>query len=214
MNLRMLFFSFILLAIVMALGTYILSHAYFTATVVSANNTFTTAESFGTPTPTPGNDEPQSGNIVINEVSPEGGNDDDWIELFNASTETINIGGWSLEDNSSSDVIIGDIQIPAGEFAVVIASPSAITVPNGVLVINLGVATIGNGLAEGGDRIILRDNQNQIIDQMSYGTNETIFSLTIRSLSVGETINRVPNGVDTDAAVDWQVGASSLGLAN
>ncbi|MDH7475824.1 MAG: lamin tail domain-containing protein, partial [Anaerolineae bacterium] len=67
-----------------------------------------------------------SSTIVISEVvydPPQGGTDSnyEWFELFNLSSQGITLSGWTIADNTSSDVI-PDVTIPAGGVVVVAAT--------------------------------------------------------------------------------------------
>lgn len=181
--------------------------AYFTDSAVSTNNTFTTAENFGDEPSTP------SGALVINEVSPQGGNSTDWIEIFNGTTSEINLTGWTITDNDSSDTLPTISGLPAGEYAVIVASGSSVAVPVDALQIVLSTPTIGNGLAEAGDKVILKDLSSSVIDQMSYGTNSDVFSGIPSPISV-QTLRRIPNGIDTNTSTDWAAGSPSIGTIN
>ncbi|MHC4642317.1 MAG: lamin tail domain-containing protein, partial [Planctomycetota bacterium] len=56
---------------------------------------------------TPGADDsgilPNPGAVVINEVMSHSNNGPDWIELYNTTSESINIGGWFLSDNNRDE---------------------------------------------------------------------------------------------------------------
>lgn len=55
--------------------------------------------------------------IVINELLAHShASDPDWIELHNTTGSSINIGGWFLSDNDSSDVNIKKFEIPQNTF--------------------------------------------------------------------------------------------------
>ena len=61
--------------------------------------------------------------LVINEVmyNPlSGQNDEEWIELFNAGDEAINLGGHRID--GGIDFEFPNLDIPAGEFLVVAAN--------------------------------------------------------------------------------------------
>ena len=85
-----------------------------------------------------------NGQLIINEGSnknatilhDEDGEYNDWIELYNAGTESIDLGGYSLTDNSAQPVqwVFPSYLLQPGQFMVVFcsskdryASPAAIT---------------------------------------------------------------------------------------
>ena len=53
----------------------------------------------------PGTDDsgqvPALGSVVINELLANSGQESDWIELHNTTTQAINIGGWYLSDDAN-----------------------------------------------------------------------------------------------------------------
>ena len=72
---------------------------------------------------TPGWDEPElpAGGIVVNEVLTHTDASTDWIELFNATDEDVDIGGWLLSDtmtNLAKFVIPAGTVITGGSYAV------------------------------------------------------------------------------------------------
>ncbi len=92
------------------------------------------------------------GEVVINEfVSDPGDNDVEWIELYNTTSREINITGWTIEDGSKAKTNLNG-QLGGGGKSrfFVIEKPK------------------GN-LNNSGDIIILRDQADKIIDQVSYG---------------------------------------------
>lgn len=194
------------------------SLAFYADTEISQENIFQASAVFpqgeevvNTPTPTP-TGEPTPGKIVINEVSPVGNALADWVELFNSGGSPVDITGWKVQDNTSTDVFPGTITIPAGEYAVIVASGSGVVVPGSAQKIELTSVNIGNALNEAGDLVRLLSDTDVAIDAMSYGSNTTIFTLPAPT-SV-QTMRRIPNGTDTDVAGDWQAGSSSIGVSN
>ena len=48
---------------------------------------------------------PYAGQIMINEISANNNKSKDWVELYNASDETVNLEGWIFTDNSNQYVL-------------------------------------------------------------------------------------------------------------
>jgi len=170
-----------------------------------------------TPTPTP-TSVPIANRLVINEVYYDvcsgadcGGNKGDegkneWIEIYNPTSNSVNISGWKICDNTSCEIIPSSPAIPVGGFAIV--TPQATTwdywlIPAGVIKITLGISNIGNGLHNDDDRIILKDNLGNIVDQMSYGNDKTAFDPACPDVAEGHSLEREPAGKDTDTAADF-----------
>jgi hypothetical protein len=62
---------------------------------------------------------------------------------------------------------------------------------------------IGNGLANTGDALWLRDPRGVIVDAVSYGTDTTGLNPAVPLAPAGYSLERVPMGQDTDTAADW-----------
>lgn len=160
--------------------------------------------------------EPQElGKIVINEVyydvdathGTDGGNQsDEWVELYNPNSFAVNLKNWTLQDNSDSRTISNsNTYIPAYGFAVIAKAANTWTfwnIPATAEKISLG-QEIGNGLANNGDRLILKDKNGAIVDQISWGTDITILNPSITDVAEGHSIARSPLGFDTDQSSDW-----------
>lgn len=159
------------------------TNAYFSDSVVISGNVFSTG-TWST--------------IVINEVYYFG--DKEWVELYNISSSVADIKGWSI-CNSSNDC--GKLnpekktEIPAGGYVLVSHDANDIkdwSVKKEVETINYADGKID--FADSNDQVILKDTSNNIIDQMSYLNNAT---------SEGQSLARIPNGVDTDSSTDYTV---------
>lgn len=160
---------------------------------------------------------PETTKIVINEVyynvSSQKGSDgdsanpDEWLELYNAGTETVNLQNWTISDNTLSRTIHGaNHRLAPGQFALIAKDHSTWslywTVAQNVEIIELG-QKIGDGLSNTGDRLILRDDQGNIIDELSFGNDNSILNPAIGGVSVGHSIERNPLGFDNNLATDF-----------
>lgn len=152
--------------------------------------------------------------LVINEVffDVDSGNGSDanneWIELYNPTPNSISIDNWDICDNTSCDNIPSPVAIPAYGFAVIANASSTFDlhwtdIPAAAIKVALG-SSLGNGLAALGDRIILKDASNVTIDQVNYGTDIAVFNPAVLITGEdGKSIARVVKGWDTDSQDDW-----------
>jgi hypothetical protein len=157
--------------------------------------------------------------ILISEVEADPAGTDtgtEWFELVNISGSPQTLTGWSVMDNTSSDTI-PTVTIPAGGY-VVVADNSATFLANHPgftgTVVNLG-STIGNGLANAGDVLTLRDNTVTPVDCVSWGTDTSCFSPAVPVPSPTDstlTIQR-KSLVDHDTNEDWVAAAETPGAA-
>jgi hypothetical protein len=138
--------------------------------------------------------------ILINEVQSnplQSGSDSsyEWIELFNPGTESVELIGWGISDNYEMDGI-PSLNVSANGFVLVAASENfSVNFPNysGTLVFTAD-GRIGNGLGNAGDRLILKDSAGTIIDEMSYGDDESITLPSYPNVADGHSLERAPCG--------------------
>jgi len=212
------FFIFVLCATFFALAAFQVTFALFSKTATSTNNTFTASANFPTATPTP-----PVFHVVINEVFHNGGNTgsnwkDQWIEIYNQSSSPINVSGWTISNASGSNIIPSVTPIPANGFGVIrgdLTTNGFPSIPGSAITITLSSNKIGsNGLESAGDFVKLL-NGTTVVDQMSYGTNTTVFPTPPAAPSSTTSVSRRPNGVDTDTAADWTTNTTtSIGVSN
>ena len=117
----------------------------------------------------------------------------EWVELHNTSADSVTLEGWSIADNQSSDPL-GTITLPGDGYALVVASEEGrraalqgATSTAAIVVIDDG--RIGNGLANAGDHILLRDADGIAVDGASWGTDASVANSP--AASADETLSRV-----------------------
>jgi hypothetical protein len=136
------------------------------------------------------------------------GQNNEWVELFNPTDQAISIKNWSLTDNSGqSSKINANISINAGAFGLLSKDASTWkywNVPAKTQLVQMG-NQIGDGLNNTGDRLILKNAQNQEVDRMSWGSDSTGFVPpgTKPMVPLGSATTRVYPGFDSNAASDW-----------
>jgi hypothetical protein len=161
------------------------------------------------PTPSPTAIPTNEGDVVINEVQydpPQTGVDSsfEWVELMNRTSQTIDLTGWRISDNHESDPI-PSLSLPPGGFAVIAATTDFYAnFPNfSGNIVFMADGSIGNGLSNTGDRLILIDSTGKIIDALSYGDDNTVMSPPCRNVPEGHSLERRPAGLDTNQASDF-----------
>jgi len=189
-----------------------ISYALFSDSSQSTSNTFSAADAFPTATPTP-TSTPQ---IVINEFSSDGNNQKEWAELYNPSGASVDLSGWLIGNGALNDPLPAGSIISAGGYAVIIPSVTDVAgIPSSAATFQLSVNQIGNGFTDAGDAIVLKNTTSTIIDQLSYGTDTTIFPTPPASPGSGQSLARSPNGFDADIAGDWVIDSTpTIGQAN
>ena len=143
--------------------------------------------------------------VVINEVYYHGGSGIEWIEIYNAGTANADLNGWTVIDNNNTDTLAASSLILAPDsFSVVVGSNnSGQMIAIGAIRIVLSNTAIGNGLADAGDRLILKDNLGVVIDQMNYGSDTVVWDPARTGVATGHSLARSPKGFDADSPSDF-----------
>ena len=124
--------------------------------------------------------------LVITEVLVNGGQrardaSFEWVELQSRSDRTLSLAGWTLEDNHGADPLPA-LNLSPGQFLLVIANADVAAVfpggrPDGSALTVIEDGRIGNGLANTGDRLQLRDPAGNAADALSWGDDRTFTDL-------------------------------------
>src|SRR5207247_2366490 len=165
----------------------------------------------GAPPPPP----PQ---LSVNEVETGGSSSaaDEFVEIANTGTASVDIGGFKLVYRSSagtSDVSLATVpagtMLPAGGFYLLAGSGYT------------GSATadqsFSTGLASTGGGVGIRDTTGTLLDSVGYGTatNALVETAAAPAPAAGSSIARHPDGNDTQSnTADFTVGNTTPGTSN
>jgi hypothetical protein len=130
-------------------------------------------------------------NIVINEVeaNPTGTDSgNEWVELYNPTSQPVNVGGWTLETNQGRTALV---TIPSG----------TVINPDSYYVVTKSTQWLDNE----NDYVILRDSSGNEVDR-SITFNDT--------QNNAFSWQRYSNGVDTNSNSDWSFRVSTRGSSN
>ena len=164
---------------------------------------------FDTPTPGAPNPliiaNPQGGALVINEVlannasALEDARTPDWVELYNGTTNSLNLGDFSLTDDSLQPrrfVIPAGVTLAPAGFLRVLCDPNSTAVPGPARLVNTNFALRSTG---GGLYLFdAQSNGGSLLASVTYG-------LQVADLSIG----RVPDGSGA-----WSLNAPTPNAAN
>ncbi|NCG19063.1 MAG: hypothetical protein GWP91_08630, partial [Rhodobacterales bacterium] len=180
---------------------------------------------------------PESG-LVINELmaNPEGADTDaEWIELYNAGTEAIDLQGWAVQAGSSSysSAASATFGTPADTgdptdigIASAILQPGDFLLVGGALVSDVDIViSLGMGNASDSDAVRVVDCLGFPADTVIYGANNAnewtddtgVIATSMAPIPVeGASLQRVEEGYDTDqSGADFAVqGTPSPGTNN
>lgn len=137
----------------------------------------------------------------------------EYIEIRNVTGASINLNGWTITDNGITTVTLPNMNLDAGKVLIIIADSTTFNGSNYNCAANplffQPTTWFNANLANGNDRVLLRDNSNTLIDAVSYGTDTTAFNPAATDVfdNNGTTLQRTsyPAGPysDTNAATDW-----------
>ena len=155
---------------------------------------------------------PDESKVVINKVyydvdAQHGSESNEWVELYNNASTTVDLSGWRLCDNSSCDVLPEGSTITGAEYAIISATSTTWNywnIPTDFSKIVTQDSRIGNGLGNNGDILQLEQPDETIIDTMNWGTNTGYWDPGIEiNAGEGYALGRVPTGTDTDQPTDF-----------
>lgn len=108
--------------------------------------------------------------VIVTEILPNPDiGDDEFIELYNPTEETVNIAGWRLMDASSRSYTINSLDLPP--ITITTLQNNSVLLGSGQYIV-LEQSTTGLHLNNsGGEELYLLDTQDNIIDSVTYAGN-------------------------------------------
>ena len=134
---------------------------------------------------------PANSNVVINEfVSDPNTGDSEWIELYNKGNSSVDLGNWTVHDNSGTIKTLS-VSIEGKGFV---------------------AFDVSNRLNNAGDVVILKNNAGAVIDQIGYGDFDGA-SYSEPTVAIPE--NGKSAGRTTDGSSTWVLfGVPTKGSSN
>ncbi|MDD3861281.1 MAG: lamin tail domain-containing protein [Candidatus Gracilibacteria bacterium] len=143
------------------------------------------------------------GSVVINEIAWAGTSDnsnDEWIELYNNTNQSIDLTGWVIEDDGVSFYTIASGTIaPRGYFLI---EDTEDTIGN-----VSADAVIGISLANAGDSLVLKDADGSVIDTVN-GLGGAWYAGDGTSKA---TMERIEPSITVDSVSNWSSATSGNG---
>lgn len=137
-----------------------------------------------------------AGSVVINEIAWAGSSDnsnDEWIELYNTTTDSIDLTNWYIEDDVTASVY----KITSGEIA-----------PHGYFLIEDTEVSVNNitadsvtglSLANAGDSLVLKDSSGAIVDTVNGSGGKWYAGDSVSKA----TMERIDPKVTADNSSNW-----------
>jgi large repetitive protein len=173
-----------------------------------------------------------TGRFVINEVDYDnvGTDSNEFVELFNNTGAPIQLSNYALvlvngsNDTEYTRVPLASAGVSLAPNQYLVIGASTLTVPSGVLKINLAMAVdaIQNGPSDG--VALINTTNNTLVDALSYegaitsatitglGTSVNLVEMTAVPATVADSntapgsFSRLPNGIDTNvSSADWSL---------
>jgi len=148
----------------------------------------------------------------------------EWYEIYNRGPYLINLtrykigDGESKGDHESMYIFPDDATILPGQVVVIATRAANFTavfgslpdyeiIPSDPAVPNMSKyrkwATGNTNLGNGGDEVILLDEEDIIIDAVSWENSTFAFDPSVEGVSEGSSISRKPANLDHNSALDW-----------
>ena len=137
--------------------------------------------------------------VVINEIhydTMDNTQRAEFVELFNAGSEPVDVSGWQFSDGIEYTIPGGTIMPPHG--CLVVGEDPA------TLLADFGVAALGpfqGGLSNDGERIALENAQGDLIDEVEYGVG---YPWPVASLGEGSSLELILPSLDDDLGGSWR----------
>ena len=154
--------------------------------------------------------------VVINEInynSSASFNTEDWIELFNNETNDIDISNWIFKDSDDLHIFtIPEGTVLKADSFIVLCFDTSLFKPHFPDVKNF-IGNFGFGLSGNGELIRLYDNQQTLIDSLTY---DDTAPWPIAPDGSGSTLSLINPGLENSLAENWKasIGNGTPGKIN
>jgi len=125
----------------------------------------------------------------------------EWVELANVGSEPVDLQGWRLGDGTRAQTLPA-LVIGPGEFAVV--AGGAVALGPAVPGIRPEGGEIGNGLGNSGDVVRLFAPDGSLVDEVSFGDDDSVFDPAPPAPGAGETLGLIDVAADA-ASENWAI---------
>lgn len=157
--------------------------------------------------------------LLINEVMyhpTENENTNEWIELFNPTSTSIDVADWMIADEKETDTLLADTEhgdgttvIPTGGYAIITDKGTTVyetySIPVNAVKLSVDDSTLcGYGLNNQQEKIILFDQDSNLIDAIEWGDDyEDVPGSPHEIVAEGSTLARNQNQDTDDTLSDF-----------
>ena len=142
--------------------------------------------------------------VLINEINYKSStvfDTEDWVEFYNPDSAAVNISGWKFADDDIANQFVfpNGTTIGAQDYLVLCRD----TVKFKLLYPNQtkALGKINFGLSSGGDHIMLKDNSDNLVDEVTYSSSGNWTSLPNGN---GPTLSLINPQLDNSLAESWR----------
>ncbi len=142
--------------------------------------------------------------IIINEInynSSDVFDPDDWVELYNASDDTVDLGNWILKDENDYHAYLMDVNtlLPPNEYLVLCKNTVSFVsfFPNMLKY----VGDLGFGFSGGGEVVRLYNPQGELVDAVEYND---VLPWPLSADGDGPTLELVHPSLDNSLGENWE----------
>ena len=145
------------------------------------------------------------GAVLLSEVYYQGDCSAEWVELANVSDRSVEAADWVIADNYGVTPI--GLVLASREVAVIHGLGGGPDLECPAVPLAVAGSCLGNGLADKGDRVELRDGTGRLMDAMSYGDDLAHDGVPLAPAGMSLARPALPDG----RLDDWQESAPGPG---
>lgn len=119
------------------------------------------------------------------------------LNYTNPTGSTVDLTGWTIEDNNGAYAIPGSTQIASGDYLIIARNATGFFNLYGF---DPDLGDFTRSLGNSGDQLTLKDDTSSDVDFVAW--EDFVLGWNVAA-STGKSIQRVPPGVDTDTVNDW-----------
>lgn len=143
--------------------------------------------------------------VIINEIMadptpPQGLPAVEWLELFNRSSDTVELSSLRLKDATGAFFPLPAFSLPPGAFATLTANTNVSQLQSAISGMVLGIPVSATFLNNDGDDLTLADSSGHVIDRISYSAS---WHTSTTKRDGGWSLERINPGLPCIGSSNW-----------